>query len=287
MLDHRLETFLVLCEVMNYREAANRLNITQPAVTQQIKFLEREYGCPLFTYKNRQLKKTPAADILEKYAQSMRCHDQAIRKKIGQTNIRELRLGATKTIGDYFLRKQVFRFASNCENQLTFIVDNTEHLLKLLDENQLDYAVIEGFFDKNRYDHLLVRREPFVGICPKGHPFAGKQVSISQLLSETIIHREEGSGTRAILEQKLLGHNESLSRFRHSICISSFKIILDMVKHGFGISFVYELLADSDPDIEKFTLLGEPMVREFNIVYIKDADMQEKIDWFFEKEEMP
>lgn len=223
MLDHRLETFLVLCEVMNYREAANRLNITQPAVTQQIKFLEREYGCPLFTYKNRQLKKTPAADILEKYAQSMRCHDQAIRKKIGQTNIRELRLGATKTIGDYFLRKQVFRFASNCENQLTFIVDNTEHLLKLLDENQLDYAVIEGFFDKNRYDHLLVRREPFVGICPKGHPFAGKQVSISQLLSETIIHREEGSGTRAILEQKLLGHNESLSRFRHSICISSFK----------------------------------------------------------------
>ena len=54
-----------------------------------------------------------------------------------------------------------------------------------------------------------------------------------------------------------------------------------MVKNGFGVSFVYEVLADSDPGVAKFTIEGEPIIREFNIVYLKYADLQEKIDLFF------
>ena len=120
-----------------------------------------------------------------------------------------------------------------------------------------------------------------MGICPADHPFVGRKVTLEEQFQETIIHREEGSGTRAILEQKLRGYNESLNRFKRQICISSFSVILDLVKEGFGVSFVYEVLADSDPDIGKFTILGEPIVREFNIVYLKYADIQEKIEWFF------
>ena len=56
---------------------------------------------------------------------------------------------------------------------------------------------------------------------------------------------------------------------------------LDLVKKGFGVSFVYEVLADSDPDIAKFTIKNEPIVREFNIVYLKHADLSEQIEWFF------
>lgn len=55
MLDHRTETFMAVCSVMNYREAAELLHITQPAVTQHIQFLEKEYGCRLFLYENRKL----------------------------------------------------------------------------------------------------------------------------------------------------------------------------------------------------------------------------------------
>ena len=105
--------------------------------------------------------------------------------------------------------------------------------------------------------------------------------SLEELFQETIIHREAGSGTRAILEQKLQGYNESLDRFKRQICISSFPVILDLVKKGFGVSFVYEVLADSDPNIAKFTIRGEHIVREFNIVYLRHADLQEKISWFF------
>ncbi len=281
MLDHRMETFLVLCEMMNYREAAERLHITQPAVTQHIKFLEKEYGCRLFTYENRHLCKTEAAIILEEYARTMEAQEDTLRQKLSDGGIRELKIGATKTIGDYVLTEQIHRYLQVKDNALTFIVDNTEHLLKLLEENRLDFAIVEGYFDKKRFDSRCLRKEPFVGICRKDHPFAGKEISITKLLEETIIHREEGSGTRAILEQKLLGYNESLQHFRRHICISSFKLILDLVKEGFGVSFVYEILADSEPELATFRIQGEPIVREFNLVYLKNRDMDDKIELFF------
>lgn len=286
MVDYRIDTFLTLCEHMNYRKTAEILHMTQPAITQQIHYLEREYGCKLFIYHNRKLSKTSAATTLEQYARAMRRQDMAVREKLSVPHGRELKIGATKTIGDYFLGNHIHRFLDQEENHLRYIVDNTEHLLLLLEENKLDFAVVEGFFDKDRYDSILLRREPFVGICHKDHPFQGKSISIPEMLTETVIHREEGSGTRAILEQKLVGYNESLSRFRRQICISSFKQILDLVKSGYGISFVYNILADSDPELGKFQLEGEPIIREFNIVYPKHADLSEKIRWFFREDEL-
>ena len=280
MIDYRMDTFLTLCECLNYRKTAEKLHITQPAVTQQIQFLEREYGCKLFTYENRRLKKTDAALVLEEYGRAMRHQDQALRQRLRRSDVRELKVGATKTIGDYVIPGQVRRYLSDSANALTLIVDNTEHLLNLLEQDQLDFVIIEGYFDKDRFDSRFYRREPFVGICKKDHPFAGREVSVPELLGETIIHREEGSGTRAILEQKLKGYNESLNRFRRHICISSFKMILDLVKEGFGVSFVYKVLAESDPELSTFRIRGEPIVREFNIVYLKHTDQQEKIGWF-------
>ena len=281
MLDHRIHTFLLLCKVMNFRKTADFLGITQPAVTQQIHSLENQYGQKLFVYENRRLVKTDAAAVLEKYARAAKLQEQDLREKLENNPIHRLRVGATKTIGDYYLKEDIHRYLQSPDNALTLLVDNTERLLRLLEENELDFAAVEGFFDKTRFDSILLRREPFVGICRKDHPFAGREVTMEELLKETIIHREAGSGTRAILEQELRGYNESLHRFRRHICISSFHIILDLVKQGFGVSFVYNILADSDPGLAKFSIRGESVVREFNIVYLKYADIREKIRWFF------
>lgn len=281
MLDYRIDTFLTLCECMNYRKTAEMLHISQPAVTQQIHYLENQYGQKLFAYENRRLVKTEAAAILEHYARAAKLQQQDLLQKLESSPIHTLRIGATKTIGDYYLKEDIRRYLQSPDNALTLIVDNTVHLLKLLEENELDFSVVEGFFDKTRFDSILLRREPFVGICRKDHPFAGREVTMEELLQQTIIHREAGSGTRAILEQELRGYNESLQRFQRHICISSFNIILDLVKQGFGVSFVYNILADSDPALAKFSIRGESVVREFNVVYLKYADMGEKIRLFF------
>lgn len=281
MLDHRIDTFLLLCELMNYRKTAEILRISQPAVTQQIHFLESQYGQKLFTYENRRLVKTEAAAILEQYARAAKLKEQDLLQKLKDKPIHTLRVGATKTIGDYYLKSDIRRYLHSPGNALTLIVDNTAKLLHLLEENELDFAVVEGFFDKTRFDNILLRREPFVGICRKGHPFAGREVTIDELLQETIIHREAGSGTRAILEQELRGYNESLQRFQRHICISSFNVILDLVQQGLGVSFVYRILADSDPGLDKFSLRGESVVREFNIVFLKYAEIDDMIRLFF------
>lgn len=280
MLDYRIDTFLTLCEQMNYRKTAEILHISQPAVTQQIHYLESQYGRKLFQYENRRLVKTEAAALLEKYARAAKLQEQGLREKLETNPLHNLRIGATKTIGDYYLIKDIRRYLQSPDNALTLLVDNTEHLLKLLEENELDFAVVEGFFDKTKFDNILLRREPFVGICRKDHPFAEREVTIDELLQETIIHREPGSGTRAILEQELRGYNESLQRFPRHICISSFNVILDLVEQGFGVSFVYNILADSDANLAKFSIQGESVVREFNIVYLKYAEISEKLCWF-------
>lgn len=277
MLDYRMDTFLTLCELLNYRETAQVLHITQPAVTQHIQHLEHHYGCKLFLYENRKLTKTAEAAVLEEYARAAKFNESAMRQRLEKKAAVELRLGATKTIGDYVIGEYVRDYLENENHGLELIVDNTVHLLGMLEDNRLDFAVIEGYFDKNRFGWQRFRTEPFVGICRRDHPFRGREISVEELLNETIIHRESGSGTRDILERKLQGYNESLERFPRKICISSFKLILEMVKAGLGISFVYEVLADSDPELGKFTLRGEPILREFDIVYLKHTDPTEKI----------
>lgn len=281
MLDHRIHTFLMLCDRMNYRKTADALEITQPAVTQQIHALEEQYGRKLFEYKNRRLVKTEAAVLLEQYARAMVLQEYNLQEKLNNGPLHELRIGATKSIGDYYLRERIRTYLADSRHALTLLVDNTRNLLRSLNENQLDFAVVEGFFDKNSYDSFLLHREPFVGICRKGHPFAGREVSIEELLEETIIHREAGSGTRAILEQELRGYNESLKGFRRHICVSSFPIILDLVEQGFGVSFVYDILAKSNPKLDCFSIRDKRIIREFNVVYPKGVDIADKLELFF------
>ena len=182
MLDYRIDTFLTLCECMNYRKTAEILHISQPAVTQQIHYLENQYGQKLFEYENRRLVKTEAAAVLEKYARAAKLQEKDLREKLENKPIHSLRIGATKTIGDYYLKGHIRRYLTSPDNALTLLVDNTERLLRLLEENALDFAVVEGFFDKTRFDNILLRREPFVGICRRDHPFAGREVTIDELL---------------------------------------------------------------------------------------------------------
>ena len=175
MLDYRMDTFLTLCEQMNYRKTADLLHISQPAVTQQIHHLETQYGQKLFQYENRRLVKTEAAVILERYARAAKLQEQDLVQKLENSPIRTLRVGATKTIGDYYLKAHIRRYLQSPDHALTLIVDNTKHLLRLLEENELDFAVVESFFDKTRFDSFLLHREPFVGICRRDHPFAGRR----------------------------------------------------------------------------------------------------------------
>ena len=79
MLDYRVLTFLTLYDEMNYRRTAEKLNMTQPGVTQHIHYLEHYYGVKLFSYDGRTLSRTQNAQQLKRYFDSIRAEEMDIR----------------------------------------------------------------------------------------------------------------------------------------------------------------------------------------------------------------
>ena len=271
-MDQRLETFLILCATMNYRKAAEQLHLTQPAVTKQIQALEALYGVRLFTYDSRKLRKTAQGETLEIYAISQRYQDEELRRALKRQEKTSLRIGATKSIGDYILPPQIGRFLQEPDNELFFTVDNTAHLLAQLEGGELDFVVLEGIFDKSRYESFLLRSEPYIGVCAKGHPFAGREVAMTELFSERLILREPGSGTRNILERELQQCGYTVEAFHANICISSFKLIRDLVRAGQGVSFLYEAVVKDEAQIAHFSCPPLTGVHELNVACLKNTN---------------
>lgn len=278
MLDYRIATFLSLCDYMNYRKTAQHLRMTQPAVTQHIHYLEQYYGQKLFTYQARVLEKTEAGALLEQYSRTAYYHDLQLRQTLALPKEKVLRIGATKTIGDYILGQTISALVERGDIRVSLLVDNTQNLLRKLTQSELDIALIEGFFDKTTYDYQLFRQEHLVGICHKNHPFANQTISMEQLKDQLLILREEGSGTRAVFEQILYSHSLNLKIFPKTSCISSFEVTKQLVLSGHGVSFVYQSVANSHADLATFKTHITQTPHPFHFVYLKNAQVQPLID---------
>ena len=279
-MDPKLHTFLTLCQTMNYRLAAERLHLSQPAVTKQIQSLEQALQTKLFFYDGHTLHKTEKCLLLERYAISQQYQFEELQLAIADKKRLKLRLGATKTIGDYVLIDAIKEYLRDPGHELSLVVDNTRHLLQMLDENRLDFAVIEGNFSKTKYDSYLLRMEPFVGICAKNSPLCGKNLSIEDLLKETIIVREEGSGTRRIFEERLTASGYGLNDFSREVSISSFVSIKALVASGVGISFLYRSVVADAEDIGIFTVDGITDPHPFHVVYTRNTNAKNYAEQF-------
>ena len=279
-MDPKLHTFLTLCQTMNYRVAAEHLHLSQPAVTKQIQALEQMLQTKLFHYDGHALHKTEECLLLEQYAISQQYQFEELQLALAGKKRLKLRIGATKTIGDYVLVDAIKDYLRNPNHELSLVVDNTKHLLQMLDENQLDFAIIEGTFSKTKYDSYLLRMEPFVGICAKDSPLCGKDVSIEDLRKQTIIVREEGSGTRRIFEERLIAAGYDRSDFYREVSISSFVSIKALVAGGIGVSFLYQSVVEKEPAIGIFTVNGITEPHAFHVVYTRNTNAKNYAEKF-------
>jgi len=280
MLDNRIYTFIELCRTMNYRKAAENLNISQPAVTQHIQYLQMFYQCQLFEYNGRVLTKTKEAEKLEGYALSAIYNEKQIKKELVKVQKTILNIGVTKTIGDYVIFSVLSKISNDEKYTLNVTVDNTKQLLDLLNQGKVDIAIIEGSFDKDFYGYKLFRLEDFHGFCSKEHIFANKQIEMSYLWDEKLILREEGSGTRMILKQVLETRNYSFDNFKDFITLNSFSLIEDFVSNNQGITFAYDSFGRNNSQLRPFYIKDYPIKREFNIVYLKNAMVDQLLKYF-------
>ena len=274
MLDPRWNTFLVLCETMNYTRAAEQLCLTQPAVTHHIHYLEDHYGCRLFSYEGKILRLTEAGMRLREFTRSMAYNSKKVEATMAAPAPISLRVGASKTIGEYVIAPRVERFLrSQPEASFSLLVDNTQVLLRALEAGQLDFALVEGFFDRSRYDAQLCRQEAFFGVCAPQHRLAGRAVPLDEITGERLILREPRSGTRAIFEEALHRQNYTLDSFPSVVTISDFSTIKSLVADGLGLSFLYAPVVEQELEagtLARFDLAEVPMSGAFYFVCLKD-----------------
>lgn len=287
MIDHRIDTFLSLCNTNSYTETAKELNMTQPTVTQHIQYLENYYLVQLISKKGKQFSLTDEGKMLQKYAKRIKANSERITPLLHRLKEGEevLKFGATLTIGEYMMPPILLKLLKeNPQTKISMFVENTQLLLEMLWKGKIDFALLEGHFEKNEFDSQLLSNETYIGICSPDNPIAHQPNELQDLLSQTLIIREEGSGTRDILEQTLYNQNLSVDDFNRTIEIGNMNAIKELCRHNRGITFMYqeavkkelEMGVLSEIPIKNFTI-SHP----FSFVYLKNSpDIVQLEDWF-------
>ena len=190
-------------------------------------------------------------------------------------------VGATKTIGEFVIVPEIRAFLQAPNHNLDLIIDNTENLLHMLEKSQIDFAVIEGVFDKSKYGYHLFKKEAFVGVCAKDHPFAGRTVTLEEVFREDIVVRESQSGTRMLLQNAITDRGFSLDSFHRCSSVNNFSVICDLIAINKAITFAYEPIAHCRDDLATFMVEDMQIQGEFNFVYCNERVAKEKINRIF------
>lgn len=275
MLDYRIETFLVVCREMNYTKAAEILNITQPNVSQHIRWLEELYNQKLFEYKGRKLILTRAGELIKKAALAMEHEEKLLRQQMRELDSTEktLLFGVTRSVNEGEMKHDISRLMQTWEgSRIRFIVDNTHQLLEDLNSLILDFAVVEGNFDKSYYDYIVLRRERFIPVCRKGYSFRKEVHILEDLFEEAIIVRETGSGSREIFENALQSRNYGLNSFASVMEIGDIGVIKMMLEAERGITFVYETAVHEEIEngiLEEIPIEDFDICHDFAMIWLK------------------
>ena len=278
MLDYRTETFLTVCKTLNFTTAAKQLNITQPAVSQHIHFLEKQYNTILFNYKNKELSLTPSGQILYKHLLTMKNNEQALMNEINNitSNIETLSIGVTMTIGEYAIVDKLANFIQNHpEINIHLHYGNTSKLLELLDQGQISMAIVEGNYPKENYSHIKYSTEDYIAVCAASHEFKNIPHTLHDLLDERLLVREQGSGTRHILQESLNVRGLSISDFKYYTQIENMHTIISLLKKDCGISFMYKTAVKEE--------LQKGILKE---IILDDFKLQHNFEFIWEKDSL-
>ena len=243
MLDFRMETFLAVCQYMNFTKASEKLNITQPAVSQHIRFLEKHYNTKLFRYEGKKLRLTGAGEILRNASLTMMHDEQSMQNEMQKTEQEaEIRFGATRTIGDAVMGQVLEKYLARYpQARIHMEVENTHDLLVRLDEGRIDFALVEGFFKKTEYDFQIFSREKYIAVCSPDYTFRNTPDCIEKLFQERLLLREEGSGTRQEAQKLLLQMGIDMAELNVAAIMENQETIKRSVENGMGISILSDL----------------------------------------------
>jgi LysR family transcriptional regulator, transcriptional activator of the cysJI operon len=261
--NYRLKIFRAVAEQLSFRKAAEGLFLTQPAVTLQITALEDDLGVRLFDRTSTRVSLTRQGSILLRYAQKIASLAAGAERQLapGERQVSgELNLGVSTTIAQYIFPRLLGPFlAEHPRIHLVLQGGNTEVVVRLLLQGKADIGLIEG---PSR--HRGVRTTPFMEdelVLIARRDFQGESLNRRQLLAATLLMREQGSGSRRVVEAALEKAGLKLQSFRNVLSLDSTESVKSAVEAGLGIGFVSRWSIAKELELGVLKVMGAAGIR--------------------------
>ena len=267
----RLKVFRTVAEHLSFRKAAEQLFLTQPAVTLQIKALEDDLGVRVFDRTGGRVSLTAQGRLLLRHAQRILAiiseAEQELAAGEGQLS-GELALGVSTTIAQYVLPRLIGAFlAEHPRIRFSLHSGNTEEIVELLLHEKVSIGLIEG-----PARHREVHTAPFMEdemVLIAHADFEANRVSRQQLLASTLLMREQGSGSRRVVETALQRAGFKLKAFQSVMYLDSTEAIKSAVEAGLGVGFVSRWAIAKELELRSLKTVevaGLRVTRHFSLV---------------------
>lgn len=279
MADRRLQVFHTVARLLSFTKAAETLHMTQPAVTFQVRQLEEYFNTRLFDRTHNRISLTDAGALVYRYANRIfelyNEMEHSVREMTGEIS-GALTIGASTTIAEYMLPSLLGDFKSKYPDvNIHLKVSNTEGIVSMVENNIIDLGVVEAPVGNRNLVVEMCSPDQLVAIVPPGHPEAQREnLNYSDLLKYPFICREEGSGTREVIQEWLkTARNEDASdeELNISMELGSPEAVKGAVEAGMGISVVSR--ATIQKELKLGTLIAinlDPLLeRPFSFVHQK------------------
>jgi DNA-binding transcriptional LysR family regulator len=285
MADRRLQVFHTVARLLSFTKAAESLHMTQPAVTFQVRQLEEYFNTRLFDRTHNRISLTAAGERVYEYAGQIfdlyAKMDNAVRDMTGEIS-GVLIIGASTTIAEYMLPALLGDFKKKYPDiNVHLKVSNSDGIVSMVENNDIDLGVVEApVVNKN----LVVencRNDRLVAVVPPEHELAGKKkVSAKELIAHAYIAREEGSGTREVIEEYLATTGMKPADMSVAMELGSPEAIKGAVEAGMGVSIVSEVTIHKEQQLGTLVSLelDPPLVRPFSFVHQKQKFRQRAMD---------
>jgi|Deesub1362A_J573_1020465.scaffolds.fasta_scaffold01838_4 DNA-binding transcriptional LysR family regulator len=288
MDDHKLKVFCIVAETKSFSRASEIIRLTQPAVSLQIQALEEMYGTKLFNRSGCVITLTKAGETLYKYAKEINALYAAAEKEIGGVTGQVkgvVTVGASSTIGNYILPSVVADFKRKFPKVGIHIhVGNTKAVVDFLNAGTVDIGLVEGDVNKQKIVVEKLIPDEMVYVMSPHHPLAKKSsVSIMDVSKEPLIMREEGSGTRQVIEKYLSKHGISQQHLKISMVLGSTESIKGAVEEGLGTSIMSRWAIRKEVKygtLKTAVFKEDKLIRDFSLIYKKSKEHSHTVEQF-------
>ena len=284
MLDPKLDTLLLVAEKRNFTRAAQALSLTQPAVSHHISQLEQELGVRLFVRGNGDLMLTPEGETVLRYVRRMKALEKKMAEELQEAGRRltRLRIGITHTAESSIVAEVLARYTNeNPGISITIITDNINNLYDMLENFELDLAVVEGRSTRPELSALMLDTDYLVCVLANTHPLSrSSMITLDEIRQEKLILRLPNSETRVRFESALAAIGESIADFQVILEVDNVATIKDLIRKNLGISILARSACMDELRKGKLTALpieNLSMTRETNLVYHRDFAHKETL----------